>query len=450
MGHSDNSFGLQMHPMRESLYGELHSRPFQIIPSPARVTHLAVMCTPDESVKQFEHLKELYQHFGVMPPEYDELCYHVDFGKLRVRREKHMEFATYTFINTDIEQGGNPFEVTGLTPVPEEWLKKIPGVVISAFHVGIEDARQTHELNLPLVKRFFEGMRLVGSSPQDGDARVWTTFQIHSDGFGRFLMYNKQMSDSQLGRLTQRLMEIETYRIMALLSLPVARDINPTLAKMDQKLADITDHLAHEENVDETELLAKLTDMASWVEDCRARATFRFSATYAYHELVIKRLEELKEDEVSGHLTITEFMTRRLTPAVRTCEAISKRLEDLSRRIDRVADMMRTRVELSIQSQNQELLASMDKRSKVQLMMQHTVEGLSVAAISYYSIGLIKYLLDALYNSGVDVNKDLVLGISVPVVIGLVAFITRKIHKHFLALAMGKTDKAKKSKINDH
>jgi len=83
-------------------------------------------------------------------------------------------------------------------------------------------------------------------------------------------------------------------------------------------------------------------------------------------------------------------------------------------------------------------------------MMQHTVEGLSVAAISYYSIGLIKYLLDALYNSGVDVNKDLVLGISVPVVIGLVAFITRKIHKHFLALAMGKTDKAKKSKINDH
>ncbi len=186
--------------------------------------------------------------------------------------------------------------------------------------------------------------------------------------------------------------------------------------------------------------------MASWVEDCRARATFRFSATYAYHDLVIKRLEELREDEVSGHLTVTEFMTRRLTPAVRTCEAISKRLEDLSRRIDRVADMMRTRVELSIQSQNQELLASMDKRSKVQLMMQHTVEGLSVAAISYYTIGLIKYLLDALYNSGIDVNKDLVLGISVPVVIGLVAFFTRKIHKHFLALAMGKTDKAKKSK----
>lgn len=430
-----NAHALQMHPMRSALYDELHSRPFQVIPSPARITHLAVMCNAEESARQFEHLKELYSYFGVEPPLKDDLCYHVDFDKLRVRREKHMEFTTYTFINTGAEQGGNPFAETGLTPLPEGWLANIPGVVISAFHVSVEDARQTHELNLPLVKRFFEGMRLVGSSPQDGDARVWTTFQMHSDGFGRVLIYNKQMSDSQLGRLTQRLMEIETYRLMALLSLPTARDINPTLGDMDQKLADITDHLAHGTNVNEQDLLGRLTDMASWVEDCRARATFRFSATYAYHDLVIKRLEELREDEVSGHLTITEFMTRRLTPAVKTCRATSNRLEDLSRRIDRVADMMRTRVELSIQSQNQELLASMDQRSQIQLMMQHTVEGLSVAAISYYTIGLIKYLLDAAYNSGVDLNKDLLLGISVPVVIGLVAFTTRKIHKHFLKMA---------------
>lgn len=444
-----NPHGLKMHPMRERLYSELHSRPFQVIPSPARITHLAVMCNPEESKQQFAHLQELFKHFGVEPPAVDELCYHADFGNLRVRREKHMEFTTYTFINTGIEQGGNPFEVTGLTPLPEGWLAEIPGTVMSAFHVSVEDARQTHELNLPLVKRFFEGMRLVGSSPQNGDARVWTTFQMHSDGFGRFLIYNKQMSDSQLGRLTQRIMEIETYRLMALLSLPTAREINPTLGYMDQKLADITDHLGHSGDIDEQELLFRLTDMASWVEDCRARATFRFSATYAYHDLVIKRLEELREDEVSGHLTITEFMTRRLTPAVKTCRATSNRLEDLSRRIDRVAEMMRTRVELSIQSQNQELLASMDQRSKVQLMMQHTVEGLSVAAISYYTIGLIKYLLDAVYNSGVDLNKDLILGISVPVVIGAVALTTRKIHRHFLKMAteeVERMDESKKSK----
>ena len=437
---------LQMHPMREALYSELHSRPFQVIPSPARVTHLAVMCTPEQSAEQFAHLQTLYEHFGVPAPEVDDPCYHYDFGKLRVRREKHLEFCTYTFTNTDITQGGNPFQENGLTLLPDGWLEGIPGIVISAFHIAIEDARDSHELNLPVVKEYFEGMRLVGSSPQEGDAHVWTSFQLHSDGFGRFLIYNKQMSNSQLGRLTQRIMEIETYRLMTLLALPAARSINPRLSEMDHKLSEITDALAHCDDTDEQELLQKLTGMASWVEDCRSQCTFRFSATYAYHELVIKRLEELREDEVTGHLTITEFMTRRLTPAVRTCEAISNRLEDLSRRIDRVGDMMRTRVELAIQAQNQEVLASMDQRSKIQLMMQHTVEGLSVAAISYYTIGLLKYLLDALYNSGVELNKDLVMGISVPVVVGLVAFSTRKIHKHFLKMATADAAKTSEEK----
>ena len=209
---------------------------------------------------------------------------------------------------------------------------------------------------------------------------------------------------------------------------------------MDRQLAETTSNLAANGDLDERILLGKLTDMAAWVEACRARTTFRFSATRAYHDLVLKRLAELREDEVSGHLTITEFMTRRLTPAVRTCESVSERLENLSRRIDRVSDMMRTRVELSIQGQNQELLASMDRRSKIQLMMQHTVEGLSVAAISYYLVGLLKYLIEALYNSGVPIDKSLTVGISVPIVVLVVWFATRKIHKKFLKLATERAD----------
>ncbi len=192
--------------------------------------------------------------------------------------------------------------------------------------------------------------------------------------------------------------------------------------------------------IDEQAILGELTDMAARVEDYRAKTTFRFTATQAYHELVLKRLAELREDEVSGHLTVTEFMTRRLTPAVRTCQSVGERLEDMSKRIDRVSDMMRTRVELSIQAQNEQLLASMDRRSKIQLMMQHTVEGLSVAAISYYSVGLIKLVMDAIYDSGVSFNKHLALGVAVPVVISSVWLATRKIHKHFLALAKEQRD----------
>lgn len=439
----NNDYGLEMHPLRDALYSELHSRPFHVIPSPARVTYLAVLCDEKTRLEQFEHFKTLYERFGCDAPGVDGVCYEADLGALRVRREKHMEFTTYTFVNLDVANCNDPFDCTGITPVPKDWLKGIPGTVVAAFHVSIEDARQQAEPELPIVKSYFESMRMVGSSPQDGDARVWTTFQLHSDGFGRFLIYNKKMSDSQLGRLMQRVVEIETYRLMALLGLPLARKYNPELSAMDLKLADTTSGLAANDDLDERELLGKLTNMAAWVEACRAQTTFRFSATRAYHELVVNRLSELREDEVSGHLTITEFMTRRLTPAVRTCESIGERLENLSRRIDRVSDMMRTRVELSIQGQNQDVLASMDRRSKIQLMMQHTVEGLSVAAISYYLVGLLKYLIEALYNSGIEFDKSLAVGISVPVVVLTVWFATRKIHKRFMALATEKADREK-------
>ncbi len=181
--------------------------------------------------------------------------------------------------------------------------------------------------------------------------------------------------------------------------------------------------------------------MAASIEAFRARSTFRFSATRAYHRLVLTRLEELRENEMSGHLTIREFMTRRLTPAVKTCESVAYRLEDLSRRVDRASDMMRTRVDLSIQNQNQALLSSMDKRSQVQLMMQHTVEGLSFVVISYYLVGLLKYLLDATYDAGLTFDKSLVIGGMIPVVMFLVWLSVRRIHHKFIKLAEKKQDK---------
>ncbi|QEQ96334.1 DUF3422 family protein [Neptunomonas concharum] len=439
---NDDITGLQFHPLRDSLYEEMHSRPFQVIPSPARVSHLALMADDIQRVSQFEHLQELFEILGATPPTTDEVCAEYDLGAFRIRREKHLEFTTYTFIHFDAPPRSDPFASTGVTPLPSGWLERLPGQVVTAFHLSVEDSGKSEDekLMLPRVKSYFEGMRLVGSSPQQGDARVWTSFRLHSDHFGRFLICNKRMSDSQLGRLAQRLMEIETYRLMTLIALPLARACAPDLAKMDRQLAALTQRLSEGGVIDEQAILGELTDMAARVEDYRAKTTFRFTATQAYHELVLKRLAELREDEVSGHLTVTEFMTRRLTPAVRTCQSVGERLEDMSKRIDRVSDMMRTRVELSIQAQNQQLLASMDRRSKIQLMMQHTVEGLSVAAISYYSVGLIKLVMDAIYDSGVSFNKHLALGVAVPVVISSVWLATRKIHKHFLALAKEQRD----------
>lgn len=457
------SLKLALHPLRDELYNELHARPFQVIPCPARVTHIALLTSSAEREEQFRHLQELHRTLGFSWPETETSCLEETFGSLRIRREMHMEFVSYTFINLAADNDSPPFASTGISALPKGWLDRLVGTVVAAFHLDLQQAVDATAAELDAVRPWFEGMRLVGSSPNEGSARVWGSFRLHSDGFGRFMVLNRSMSDSQLGRLTQRLMEIETYRLMSLLALPLAREISPRLTEMDARLVGITQSLSNQNlsnqslskssanqgsanqasqasqasqgPADEPGILAELSDIAARIEAFRAQTTFRFAATRAYHQLVLSRLEELREDELSGHLTISEFMTRRLTPAVKTCESVSERLEDLSKRVDRASEMMRTRIDLAIQSQNQQLLSSMERRSRIQLMMQHTVEGLSVVAISYYLVALLGYVIDALAQTGLQFHKPVVTGLSVPLVIVLVWLGVRRIHHRFIDLA---------------
>ena len=426
----DKISGIQYHPLLESLYEEMHSRPYHVIPGPAHITHFVLLNDDRQKVEQFVHFQWLFAAFEQPVPERDQDSLQFETSQFRVRREVHLEFSAFTFINFIVTQDP-PFVQTGLTLLPQGWLEALPGMVIANFHLALHSINPEDKKLISTAKKSFEGYRLVGSSPQNGDARVWTSFRLHSDGFGRFLICNARMSDSQIGRLTQRLIEIETYRMMTLMALPLARVNAVTLATMDQKLAKLTRQLASDDDVSEQHILVQLMAMAAQVEALRTSTAFRYSATFAYYDLVLKRLNELREDEVSGHLSLTEFITRRLTPAVNTCRAVSDRLESLSLRIDRVSDMMRTKVELSIQEQNQLLLTSMDRRSRIQLMMQHTVEGLSVAAISYYSIGLVKYLIESMNLKQLPLNKAQLVGISVPLVIAGVWFFTRRVHLRF-------------------
>ncbi|MDI9244005.1 DUF3422 domain-containing protein [Marinobacter sp. CHS3-4] len=426
---------LDFHPLRESLYNELHTQPFQVLPCPSQVSHLAVMTTPEQRKAQFRHWQELHEELGQPAPSEEKSCLESTFGDFKIRRELHMEFTAYTFIHFGPTGNHRPFRHTGLTSLPDGWLERLTGTVVAAFHLDLQKAEENEEPDLAVIRDYFDGYRLIGSRPAEGKARVWSSFKLHDDGFGRFMVLNMGLPNNQLGRLTQRLMEAETYRLLSLLALPVARNMTSDLNHMDQTLAEITESLTNDTGVDEPHVLAELTDMAARIEDFRAHSTFRFSATRAYHKLVLARLEALREDELSGHLTIREFMNRRLTPAAETCESVNNRLDDLSLRIGRASDMMRARVELELQRQNQELLAAMNQRSKVQLMMQHTVEGFSVVVISYYLIALLRMAMDVAEESGVSFNKPLLLGIAIPTILVLVYFTVRAIRRHFLKMA---------------
>lgn len=417
----------RLHPSRESLYQELHARPFPVIANPVRISHLALLMDEEDKAADFEHLLGLCQRYGVNPPMPQDSSYNQQLGELEVRWERHLEFVTYTFLRA----GGSdlPFNQSALSLVPRDWLESIPGELVAALHLEVlspEDPVPDRER----LASCFEGQRLVTGRLMEGAATLWSAFRLHGDGCGRLLLQNHGMNDNQNGRLILRLLELETYRLMALLGNRPARELAPVLQQLDQRLAGIITALSDTEELDEERrLLGQLTTMAARIERYRADTLSRFSATQAYYQLVMKRLEELKERESGPNFTLKAFFSRRLTPAASTCDSVSQRLEDLARRIERAGDLIRTRVDLKLEEQNRRLLASMNRRSRLQLRMQETVEGLSIAAISYYGVSLLRYLLGALEPLGMPLSRDIATALAVPLVVGGVWWVTRRIRR---------------------
>jgi uncharacterized membrane-anchored protein len=216
--------------------------------------------------------------------------------------------------------------------------------------------------------------------------------------------------------MMQRLLEIDTYRLMALLALPVAHGLTPWLNDAERELAQITAALMESSDASEPVLLERLTRLEAEIESRESAHHFRFSAAAAYHELVERRIEELREVRIQGLQTFREFTERRLAPAMRTCASVSARVESLSQRVARATQLLSTRVAVSRERQNQQVLESMNRRAEAQLRLQQTVEGLSAAAITYYVVGLVGYAAKGLKALGWPVNPDLAMAFSIPLV----------------------------------
>jgi uncharacterized membrane-anchored protein len=404
---------LPFHAERDRLFNELHTRPFPVLEQGARISQLALLHSGRDAAAEFSHIAALCARHAILPPAPGASCYYQDFGGFELRWERHTEFSTYTFIHRAEAPG--PFQDTALSRLPPEWLAQLPGEVVSGLHVEIH-AMPAAPPNADALRPHFEGHRLISSWVIDKKARLWTAYRIHHDGLGRVLVLNRELNPCQLGRLVRRLLELETYRMMVLLAFPLARAIAPSIAEMDQQLASINEQIKAIGGLDdERRLLGQLSGLAARIEHLRSDTNFRFSAARAYYELVLARLEELREQEEPGMQTLNEFLPRRLTPAFRTCAAVAGQLDDLSMRIDRASDLLRTRVELTLEAQNQDLLQSMNTRSQMQLQLQQAVEGLSVVAISYYLVGLVKYMAGSLHEMGVLAHPELVVGLAVPV-----------------------------------
>lgn len=433
------------HALRVPLAAEIHSRPFMRLEAPEVLSHLAVYARDDAGSNAndaaFQHtmLASLCGHFGVTAPGADAKYFFHDFGRFRLKWECHTEFATYTFAERHDENLllADAFERAPLFHIPQAWLAGMCGKIMVASHVVLDHTPGPVETYASSLRHVFEGGMLVGGRVLQG-GEVWTDFLIQSDGFSRFVVRDVDLREFQSGRLVQRVLEIETYRMMALLGLPHAQKATPILNAIESELATLATKLVDTDmtsgkNVADTEdeqaLLSSITGLAARIEKLSLQNSYRFSASHAYYRLVNARIEELRETRIEGIPTVEEFMDRRLKPAMNTCEAIAQRQKALAERISQTNDLLRTRVGIVQEQQNRQILQSMNARAAQQLRLQQAVEGLSVVAISYYMVGLFSYACKAAKAAGWPVNPEIATGVLVPVFAAAVWLGLRRMHK---------------------
>lgn len=425
-------------PLRVQLHNELHARPTPRIRLPALVLQVAVR---HEGVSREDELEHLRRLAGLGELELDQLA--GTYLRLRLaggslRWERHTEFSTYTLV-----QSLPGLEVTPETDllnhiiVDPEWLRGIPGRTLAALKLIMIEGPA--EKALEIARPWFAGRTVVASvMGRNGHSCVVTDFRLRSNGFECMVVVAPAgTSETRAGRIAARLLEIESYRMMALLGFPVARALREMLLESERALAQITARIRDTNRAD-AELLDELEALAARIEHAIAEHSYRFSATAAYHTLVKARLAELRETPIPGTQTLGEFLQRRFSPAMATVESTANRLMALSQRIERAGALLRTRVDIALETQNQELLNKLRRGQEMQYQLQRTVEGLSIAAISYYVVGLLYYLFKAGKEVGLPLSPELAAGLTIPVVVLGVGWLTRQIHHRLLGRYQGK------------
>jgi len=423
--------------LREELHNEVHARPAARIRLPVLIVFVAVLNEGVSREQECEHLRRLPGQDGLSPDQMRGNFLRLRFEGFTLKWERHTEFTRYSIVQPLPEGTG----LGALEPVllnaivtPAGWLRDIPGRTVAAIKMVMLQAvlpEQNPEAQAALMtqaQRWFGGRTLVASQLGGGHSWALTDFHLRPTGFERMLVVTPQdTSETRAGRISQRLFEIETYRLMALRGLPVVKALAPVLAQAEAQLASITAQLENK-STSEQELLDQLVSLAARVERATAENTYRFAATRAYDAVVTQRIAELREKPIPGTQTIGEFMQRRLSPAMATVAASAQRLASLSERVSRTSALLRTRVDIVTEAQNQQLLAKLTRGQELQLQLQATVEGLSIAAISYYVISLLLYIAKGAKAAGLPIQPEMAAGAMVPLVLWVVWRTTRRIH----------------------
>jgi uncharacterized membrane-anchored protein len=399
-----------VHPRRGQVVGEIHARPFHSQATPSHIFRFALMTTTAQAETHREALRSLLAD-RALPPMPDEARHHrIELAGVSFRWEQHTEFTTYDFSVPDPD-----IEAFAL-PVPESvqaYLDGLPGELLVACRLALVPKSAKRQFTGD-----FDPNALSHSTAEDGRAVILTDLKPDLSGFTRIAIIDHALTPTIAGTLVQRVSEVETYRTLALLGLPMAQSVSPRVADIERALADVTVSVQSAQGLDANrKLLEQLAELAAETEAISAETSYRFSATQAYGDIVLARLRTIEEEPTEGGMTLGMFLARRTNPAMATCRAMESRLETLAAKLARAASLLRARVDVELESQNRDLLENMNHRARLQLRLQRTVEGLSVAAVSYYIVGLAAYVIKGTDGLGTGFSPGVLTAAAVPIVV---------------------------------
>ena len=427
---------------------ELHARPYIRLGSNLRTFHFTYAIKDDDEKKAWRYLNSFLKklNFSSLPSIPSKFW--VAEGKdMTIRYECHTEFISLTLIypqkiETKTTKLPNLFDIKFLNILPLKFLKNFPGKhFLSSW---IEMSPSSYIFKPSDIESFFFHDNFAGSKVAEGGAKVFMSFKSDRTnflglGFRRVFIQNKSLRTRRTGRLLQRIVELETYQVLSLLGLSNVRGQSFNLSKLEKNITEITKSVAKttKKNLDKNSIsypdyqkdLNELSYVIAKIEEISSSTNYRLSATFAYYKLVEQRLKDLREERLESFQTNDEFLSRRLLPAIRTCEAFSSRLESLAIRAQRADNLVRTQIEMGVQIQNKNLLESMEVRARAQLRLQETVESLSIVAITYYIIGLLSTLVDPINFEKVFFNKQIFLAFCVPIILISIWYVAKIVRK---------------------
>jgi uncharacterized membrane-anchored protein len=424
------------HPLRTVLHEEVHARPPVALWPRDRILNQAFLLKGSDRQQQIDWINAISEQTKQpIDPNHGQTFRIIELRpapqRVIIKWELHGEFSS---ISAMIQQDQLITEASiksrvGLENEVNQLLAKLTikpmheagGLRISAIDIAFEDRGLFKEADQ--VSHLFSGNTLIGSSILTNQkAQLWTDLQVNEDGYISFLVPHAGMGSRQAGRVARRITEVEIYRMASMLAFPVAKSLSGPLRNAEAELSELSKEISMAQNQkniathQDGEFLERISTLASKIEEWISEHGLRFTAAEAYSQLTAKNLEELSEASLPGVQTLSEFMERRFAPAMSTCSWTQRRLRELSDRISRTTQILRTRIEFVNESQTQELLASMDRRAKIQLRLQETVEGLSVLVLTYYAVSLIIYMAKGLKELGLMIPAELIGGASAPII----------------------------------